>query len=118
MANEQKLHALAERLTAQTEAQKLGWSAETPVWFQLALPSGAVSIRSLPNDGTPPYMLTVYDEDGREIESLQTGMDIAVGIRGVGPWDHSLSELYNAARNSALNIDDVLNRILQDAENL
>jgi hypothetical protein len=113
VANEQRLLDLAKRLIQATEDSKAHWTAQRATSFILALPSGAVTIRS--NDGTAPFWLTVYDDDGNSIESLGTGY--VEGTLQPEPWNEPLARLYELARNRALNIDEVLDRLIAEAEN-
>jgi hypothetical protein len=107
MANEQRLQSLAERLTDLTEQKKVKWTAANPYRFQLSVPSGAVAVTMIED---LPEMF-VYDDDGNLIESL------AESRTTTQPWDKALNDLWTSARNSALNIDQLLESILKDVEN-
>jgi hypothetical protein len=116
MANEQKLQALAQQLTQRTREGGVQWTAEGDTWFQLSLPSGAVSIHSQTADGTAPYQLSVYNDNGARVEALTSVWDQGNWGAEEKPWNAVLEELYGVARNSALNIDSVLDSILKDVE--
>lgn len=69
-------------------------------------------MRIASTDGTDPYALAVYDDSGTLVESLVTGYQEGWGTPE--PWNETLSQLYHAARNTALNVDEVIDNILKD----
>jgi hypothetical protein len=106
VANEDRLHSLAQQLIEATRARRVTWTATGTDRFQLSLPTGAVVIES-PETGYAA--MHVYDDSGNHIESLNE-------TNATAPWDDTLHALWDAARNSALNIDKVLDSILEDVE--
>jgi hypothetical protein len=106
MANEEKLQALAARLASATRSGSLRWTASEDGRFELSLPSGAIIVEQNP-DGF--LAMHVYDDRANHVESLEQTETSA-------PWDRVLHALWEAARNSGLNIDELLDSILRDVE--
>jgi hypothetical protein len=104
MPNERKLQALADQLLAATKGGSVRWTVAGDDRFQLSLPHGAVTI-----DRAAYPAMHVFDDSGNLVESLQE-------TQAPQPWDDVLRDLLEAARNSALNIEQVLDSILKDVE--
>src|SRR5256885_96842 len=106
MANEDRLQALAEELSEATGEGKISWSVLNQDRYQLSLPHGAIDVVS---DDEGLVSMHLFDDTGNHVESLEE-----TPVRR--PWDAPLRTLFDAARNSALDIDQFLDTIRKDVE--
>lgn len=117
--NDQRLTEFMESLCESTSGGRVKWQSEGPASFLLGLPSGSVRIRSVDGDGVFPYELTIFDQDGVSLESAttRTQRNPAGTTQPLkSSLNSALRNLYDAARDSALNIDGLIEGILQDIE--
>jgi hypothetical protein len=110
--SEERLAQLAEVLLAQTQAGKLRWEplVTEDSNFEVSLPSGSINIMLNRQGG---HDLDIYNENGAYIESLRSGI-----MKPAIPesWSATLEKLYAAARDSALNIDGLIDGLMHDLE--
>lgn len=105
----QRLEELIKRLNLATAKGDLEWQpTDDETAFVCTFDGPSVELRSKDKDGTAPFILQVLNDKGNIIESFRSDT-------GVDPWDdYGLEELYERARRSATNVDDVLDSILRD----
>lgn len=83
--------------------------------FQLSTASYSVAIRCRDADARPPYLLEVYDGQGRVVDSLISGSRTDVYDDTVDqPWNDLLEHLWVVARRNASNVDAVIGQILSE----
>lgn len=102
-----RLVELVKRLNLATSKGDLEWQeTDDTTAFMCIFDGPSVQIKSTDRDGSYPYILLILNEEGNVVESLRSGSD---------PWDDSeMGELYERARRSATNVDDIIDSILKD----
>jgi hypothetical protein len=102
---------LARILISRTEAGTLSWATtDIQTSYALVTPSGSVLMDSIDNDGAAPYAMAITNPDGLVIDRVRSAPD----EESWGELDDLICHLYELARRSALNIDDVYRGILGD----
>lgn len=104
----QRLEELVKRLNLATARGDLEWQpTDNETAFVCTFDGPSVELISKDKDGAAPFILQVLNDKGNVIESITD--------RGDDPWaDYNLAELYERARRSATNVDDILDSILKD----
>lgn len=104
-----KFMQLLDTLLTRTKRGKARWTPgsrdDTFIWSGS---SASVAVLTRDNDGAPPWMVRIIDDDGRTIEEEmflpnETGYDL-------------VSELYNVARADALDITAAIESLLGDLQ--
>jgi hypothetical protein len=114
---EERVMRLVNRLIHATDRGQIEWAVanETNTAFHTSLRSGGLTIRSLDDDGTFPFVVDLFTPDGRLLQSIRTGQPAAEGS-ATRPyeWNALWRELYDAARGRALNIDALIDAMIDD----
>ena len=108
------LQSFLAALLRATSDGRTKWISTSPTQFQLSTKSGTTMIYSRDGDGIAPFVLSVLDPNGVQIEALETDWEARVGVRVPKQQNVPLERLYQLARSQALNIDQVVNGILDD----
>src|SRR4051812_27242205 len=100
---QERLMILANQLLDSTQRGHTKWNVadDTNTSFQAKRRSGSVTIASDDEDGAFPYSLTLFDTDGRKVETLTTGGTPDEGLLGISEpfeWNELLHKLYDVAR--------------------
>lgn len=100
---DQEIQQFVKRLTLGTRKGQVKWIAKAEGWFELESAGTTVVIRSESEDLDHPYTFTVTNDEGMTLVAVAT-------IEGgaYAGWEIELDDLFRAARNQALNIDDTL----------
>ena len=122
---DERMITVAERLLERTTNGRLRWQAASkpkdagdewePAAFVTRLQHGSVTVSSEHGDGRYPYELHLRDPTGQHIGELETAdADAWLGDREPAPWERVLSELYAAARSSALSTTASLDAVVAE----
>ncbi len=121
MTIEQKLWQLVKRLLEKTIEGSISWEA-TPRGnnYQTAFPKFSVRIGEIRPSGqeAPDYVITVYDEDGLEIERA-SDVELRNSVEELkisGDAFRTMSDLYSRARRAALGVDEALDHLLSSLD--
>jgi hypothetical protein len=106
-----RLLKLVGQLTIATKEGRVTWDSTTDYTYVSTLRSGELSISSVDDDGFAPYLLTIKDSHGRTIDSLRSNEE---PDNEPLPWIDTMKDLYELARNKALNIDGVIDGLMSD----
>lgn len=108
------LERLARELLTRTRRGLVKWiETDDPTSFLFSSPQGSIIVDSLDRDGGPPYGMRVLREDGIEVDRLTSEWYSGLlGSKEPAPWNGVLDELYNGARRTALNVDQVVGGML------
>ena len=108
-----RLVSLVKSMLAATLADRLQWeTTDAQGTFLVARPQGSATIRSVDGDGNAPFEFSILAQDGEVIERLKEDRHLEA------PWDEDLSNLYDAARRSAYDIDSTIDKWVNDISNL
>jgi hypothetical protein len=105
---ESHLTTLGDRLAAATNSGAAQWEVREPDVYAWTAAPGAVTIASRDRDAEPPYELVVFNPGGEKLDELVSEL---VDDQPAA-WNHTLAELYRAARRSALRADDVIDALI------
>jgi hypothetical protein len=100
---------LCERLAVATVGRDAEWRTDDDDRYVWSHEEGSVSIGARDRDGQPPYELSIFNGEGKEVEGLASAL---VDDDRPAPWNDALAELYRAARRSALHADDVIEALI------
>jgi hypothetical protein len=119
--SQRQLMSFADQLLEATRSGTARWRSSSDLTaFSLETSQGAVVVDSIDRDGAAPFVLTVLNSDGAEVGSLRTDLnELLPGgqvRKASAPWNRVVSELYAAARTSAIDLEGVLGGILRDIE--
>jgi hypothetical protein len=95
------------RLLLGTRSGKVKWKTESEAgWFCVDTPAGTASVRTEDNEGDHPYVFEIVDPRGITIARVET-------VRGdiYADWEQEIRDLYVAARNDALGIQQTIEDI-------
>ena len=111
---DKRLLDLAGRLLALTREKRIQWNEadQSGYAFALGTRAGTVTIESVDRDGAMPFMLTLYDEAGRLIDTLSDPVSDPDGRLVSG----QLRELYQAVRAQVFDVDKVVDAVLEAIE--
>lgn len=114
-----KILELVRRLTTATEAGQAKWQrTDTATAFTYTGATSSVVVASKDTDGWAPFVLTLLDSAGAEVEKVESDTrwdsEYETSFVTSTPWNDKLEHLYTVARRSALNIDDVVDSLLAD----
>ncbi|MET8993744.1 hypothetical protein [Amycolatopsis sp. NPDC004169] len=108
-SNDERLIKIAEALLARTEAGKIEWEARdypgADDQFDYSTTWNTITVKSVDGDGQRPYGMYIKNENGLEVDHL-INMDLGV--------QNLLSDLYSAARYIALDVDNNLDKLLDE----
>jgi hypothetical protein len=106
-----KLATVAQRLLALTQKGGIDWEKDprSEDSYSYSTTDSTVIIRSRDADGDIPYVISVRDQDGDTVATL-TVTDSFDNLA----QKKTISDLYKAARRSALQTDSVLDKLIDD----
>jgi hypothetical protein len=105
----QAITELTTRLLEATQQGKVEWTPVDATSFSIETARGTISLRSRDADGVGPFVFSIYNDDGIEVESYTTHRDEA------GPaWSMKVEQLFDAARRQSLGVDDVIKGIEEE----
>lgn len=93
-----------KRLLLGTRSGRVKWETESPEgWFYVETPAGNASVRTENEEGGHPYVFEIKDSNGVAVARAET-------VRGevYADWEREIGDLFYAARNSALGVDETL----------
>jgi hypothetical protein len=101
------------RLRLGTVAGKVKWTSGSSggMWFEVEAAGGKVLVRSEDQDGDHPYYVEIDNEDGIAISTGET-----TAGEYYSPWETEIGELFVAARNSALGVDETINLLTKSLD--
>ena len=105
-----RLVVLCERLAAATRGGAAEWNRGAEDTFLWTAGQGAVSIGSRDKDGEPPYQLVVANADGEILDELTSQL---IDDDRPAEWNGPLTDLYRAARRSALKADEIVEALIE-----
>lgn len=110
-----RLLRIITQLTRGTKGGQVEWSVGAGDSFAAQFVAGSIVITAVDQDGRAPYYVEALDENGRTIASAATLRSPAI-LPGTSEdqWNQALVELYRVGRAAALNIDEKLDRLLND----
>lgn len=109
--DEHILNRLVDALLAGTLNGKVRWQTHDRVdSFHFDGSTGSIVIRTSDRDGLPPYEFIVLNSDSQVVESLHSRDDDDEDL------ENSLHTLYEAARQSALDVDGTIRGLLREVE--
>lgn len=100
---------LIRRLAEATRRGTVPWVLSSPGRFDVETHSGRVSVWSADADDQHPFVFQVVNPAGTPIMSHET----MVG-QEYQDWEAEVADLYQAARNKALGVDEVLTGLEAD----
>lgn len=110
-SEEPVLRRLVDALLVGTQQGKVLWQSDDRVdSFQFHGSTGSVVIRTSDRDGLPPYEFLVLNSDSQIVENLHSRDD------GDEHLEYALHRLYEAARQSALDVDGTIQGLLREVE--
>ena len=104
-----RLIVLCERLAAATRAGATEWQDEGNDAYRWQHADGTVTIGARDGDGQPPYELAIANGRGVRVEELESAL---VENDLPAPWNDPLTDLYRAARRSALKADEIIDTLI------
>ena len=112
-----RIKELLTRLEERTAGGVASWSSGTrDDTFLFNGSNASVALSTKDNDGIPPYVVTLYDDAGRPVETYQAAYDADFEDDEPSDWYKLVDRLYQGARRNALKIDDVIASLEQDLE--
>lgn len=90
-------------------------AGDEPPW-STEMSGGSVQITSRDRDGAHPFMLTVYNSDGVQVESLGTSGSGTAELPELLGWEEVLADLYKSARGSGLGVGEVVDSLIEELE--
>ncbi|MFF0550256.1 hypothetical protein ACFYUL_14955 [Streptomyces sp. NPDC004311] len=113
MDHAEKMQALIDTLIIKTKERRIEWEEdESGDAFALSLTRGTVTVWSADGDGMHPFILRIRGDRGQIVEQVETARPYEEHT-----WsrmDLSIQHLHELARRNALNIDEVIDRIIED----
>ncbi|MER6035474.1 hypothetical protein ABT133_16385 [Streptomyces sp. NPDC001835] len=118
METSQMLRQLVKTLIETTREGRVEWAADESDGpdsdtFMLSLTRGSVFVWSVDNDGAHPFVFQVRGARGQVVERIETTRPFEEGQEWT-PLEDDIRKLYDLARRSALNIDEVLTQMIND----
>jgi hypothetical protein len=113
---------IARRLLERTEGKSARWrTTDADGVFLFAGSSSSVTVEQwVDPDGDKNHRLSLLNSSGTEVAELRSTWDgdpwNGTTNYSAGPHNSLLSALYEAAKRSALRIDDVIDGLLRDLE--
>jgi hypothetical protein len=113
--SEPPLVDLARKLTELTDDGKISWKfTDRSDSFQYSGHNASVAIRSVGRNGSPPFVMTLYNEKGDVVDIVRGGLDPESGYEPM--WSEEVEDLFLAARRSAYDVGEVVERLLTEIE--
>lgn len=111
---ETRLHELVQRLLLATQRGNVEWlESDRNNAFHASIGGATIVIASDDDDGRFPYSLEVLDREGALIDVLKSGTYEDESGEWACDWNADLEALFDRARRSVKNVDQVLNQILR-----
>lgn len=108
------LRVVARRLSAKTSIGDIKWARIGDAGFLTHLGDASITIRSVDDDGRPPYRLAILDDNGIEIANLEWSVErSSYGTVVEGEYNPELAELYYAAQRSTTDVHRIVNDLLR-----
>jgi hypothetical protein len=112
-----RLVPLAEELIRRTEAGRIRWNDfGGGIAFEVKTPSASVLVDTVDGDGEQPYRLTVRNREGLPIDELAQEWTTTSEGRRPSPWNDIMRDLYEIARRSAFDVDQLLDHFLEELD--
>jgi hypothetical protein len=113
-----RLGALLDRLLYLTRDKAIHWKKSTnrrgsPEPFSVNLTGTTARIRSADDDELPPYVVEILDSSGIVVQTISRAL-FSSDPEAYRRYGEVLSELYRLARYEALDVDNVIDRMLQE----
>ena len=95
----------------------MAWAvSDTPYTYEFSGSEAVVRVRSKDRDGVSPFVLELFNADGVLAESLESDWVADEYEQQPMPWNGTLSDLFEAARRAALDIDRLTTSLLRDLD--
>jgi hypothetical protein len=109
----QELQTLARRLAEATTRDAISWTKSGDAGFVTSMPPYSISIRSVDDDGHPPYRMAILDERAVELSALEWEAERTQYNTVIEkPQNNDLAVLYAAARGSVVDVGAIVREIL------
>ena len=114
---QEKMSKLAGQLLALTQNYRISWTeTDKENEFLYATIKNSISIARVSRMLSVVYIITVYNSRGTAVDSLETGSVRKDQFMMPAPWNKVLSDLHEAARKSALNVEEELDILIAALE--